>query len=55
MSAFTSGPASEFGGHFGGHSVKSGLIVSACFVSGADTKDTLTTSGGDKEGWNFNP
>lgn len=55
VSAVTLGLASEFGGHLGGHSAKLRSIVSACFVSGVDTRDTLTTSGGNKEGCSSNP
>jgi hypothetical protein len=49
VSAVTSGPASDFGGHFGGHISMAVSKVSAIFVSGADTSDTLNTSGRDKE------
>jgi len=40
VSAVTSGPASDFGGHFGRHISVAGSKVSAIFVSGADTSDT---------------
>jgi len=59
VSAVTSGPASDFGGHFSGHISVAVSKVSAIFVSGADTSDTLDTSGRDKgvvvfgPGWTF--
>ena len=48
VSAVTPELASDFGGHFGGHFSMAVSKVSAIFVSGADTSDTLDTSGRDK-------